>query len=170
MKREIKNVRWSNNSKTQIYCEFHYEDGRVSQAYVSDTEQGNPDWREIIDTFGEQILDHNTQVYLRTISEKRDHERQKQREREEVMKNEMLFNAKLEAFSMDEIKNSKNTEMKSKIRKAKTLVEIYTYSSALVMLETMKKDEAKPEDEEPDIEETPEVVEEKPRKRRKKTT
>jgi uncharacterized membrane-anchored protein YjiN (DUF445 family) len=165
MKRTIKNVRWANDSKTQIFCEFHYEDGRVAQAYVSNTEQGNPDWKEIIEHFGEKVLTDNTKIYLDEISQKRNHERQKQKEREEVMKNEIIFNAKLEAFSMDEIKNSKNTEMKSKIRKAKSLTEIYAYTSALLFMETMKKNEVVT-NEEPVIEE----IKDKAKRGRKKTT
>lgn len=140
MNRTIKDVRWANDRKSQIFCRFHYDDGRIVEAYISDTDQGNPDWKEIMETFGQKILDENTQVYLRNINRKRDIERQKQKEREEVLKNEMLFNAKLEAFSMEEIKTSKNTELKSKIRKAKSMMEIQAYSSALVAMELMKNE------------------------------
>lgn len=164
MNRTIKDVRWANDRKSQIFCKFHYEDGRIVEAYITDTDQGNPDWKEIMETFGPKVLDENTQVYLRNINKKRDFERQRQKEREEVMKNEMLFNAKLEAFSMEEIKGSKNTELKSKIRKAKSLMEIQTYSSALVTMELMKNEKA------PEATEPTEEPETKPKRKYTKKT
>lgn len=137
MNRTIKDARWSNDSKTQIFCKFHYEDGRILDAYISETSEGNPDWKEIIETFGVETLDKNTQNFLRELSRKRNIEKQRAKEKEETLKNEALFNAKLEAFSMEEIRGSKNTQLKSKIRKAKSMTEIHVYSSVLVALETL---------------------------------
>ena len=67
MNRTIKDVRWANDRKTQIYCKYEYEDGKNVDAYISDTEQGNPDWKEIIETIGEKTLEENTRVYLKDI-------------------------------------------------------------------------------------------------------
>lgn len=167
MNRTIKDVRWANDRKTQIYCKYEYEDGKNVDAYISDTEQGNPDWKEIIETIGEKTLEENTRVYLKDIQKRRDIERQKQKEREEVTKNEILFNAKLEAFSIDEIKLSKNSELKSKIRKAKSLTEIYVYSSALITMELMQKND---EPKEQPVEITKEPAEKPKRKYTKKQT
>ena len=54
------------------------------------------------------------------------------------MKVDALFQAKLDAFEIDTIKNSKNRELKSRIRKAKTLIEVTAFASALIMLEHEK--------------------------------
>ena len=51
MKRIIKNPYWGNDEKTQVMCEFHYEDGSAQIAAVTDTEEGNPDWKEIFNNF-----------------------------------------------------------------------------------------------------------------------
>ena len=61
-----------------------------------------------------------------------------QRDEVERMKVDALFQAKLDAFDIDMIKNSKNRELKSKIRKAKTLIEVTAFASALITLEHEK--------------------------------
>ena len=165
MNRKITDVRWANDRKTQVFCRYQYDDGRIIEAHVSDTTEGNPDWKEIMETFDQKILDQNTQLYLKDIQKKRDVERQKQKEREEFAKNEMLFNAKLEAFSIDEIKSSKNSALKSKIRKAKSLTEIYVYSSLLVNMEMAQKND---NTEEQPVETTEEPAEKPKRKYTKK--
>lgn len=124
-----------NDSKTQIGCEFQYEDGKRHKAFISNTEEGNPDWKEVIDTFGIEYLDKVTQKHLDDIKQKRDFENQRRKEMQETRANEMLFNAKLEAFSIEEVKNSLNRDLKSKIRRAKNIVEINAFTTLLILKE-----------------------------------
>ena len=49
------------------------------------------------------------------------------------MKQEMLFNSKLEAFEITAVKESKNTNLKRLIRKAKTPMEVNAYTTILLM-------------------------------------
>jgi len=56
-------------------------------------------------------------------------------------KNEMLFQAKLEAFEIDEIKGSMDRQMKSKIRRAKNLMQVQAYAAALIMKESVDAEE-----------------------------
>lgn len=135
MNREIKDVRWANDSKTMIFCKFHYEDGKVVEAFVSDTQEGNPDWKEIMDSFGEEKLNENTNEYLAEINRKKDLDSQRKKELEENIKNEMLFNAKLDSFAIEEIKNSNNTFLKSKIRKAQNIMEVQAFTTILLTKE-----------------------------------
>ena len=51
------------------------------------------------------------------------------------MKSDALFAAKLEAFEIEEVKNSKNRELKSKIRKAKTILEVTAFTAAVILKE-----------------------------------
>lgn len=138
MKRIIKNPYWGNDEKTQVMCEFHYEDGSAQIAAVTDTEEGNPDWKEIFNNFTTQQIDELTDGALAEARE--EHEKKKQMQRDEVerMKVDALFQAKLDAFDIDMIKNSKNRELKSKIRKAKSLIEVTAFASALITLEHEK--------------------------------
>ena len=55
--RTIKHPFWADETKTKIVCQFHYDSGEVLEASVMDTEDGNPDWAEIIETFGMEELD-----------------------------------------------------------------------------------------------------------------
>lgn len=134
MEKEIKNARWANDSKTKIFCEYHYKDGRVLEAYISQSEEGNPDWKEIVDVVGEEELQRNAIEFLRKRDQRRN-DSQRQKEKEEAKKNEIIFNAKLDTFSIEEIKSSKNTKLKSKIRRAKSLQEVNMYTTLLLMHE-----------------------------------
>ena len=138
MKRTIKNPYWGNNDKTQVMCEFHFENGPIQTAAVSQTKEGNPDWQEIFTKFTTEEIDKLTEGALAEARE--EHEKRKQMERDDIerMKVDALFQAKLDAFEIDIIKNSKNRKLKSRIRKAKTLIEVTAFASALITLEHEK--------------------------------
>jgi hypothetical protein len=51
------------------------------------------------------------------------------------MQQEQLFAAKLDAFEIDVVKNSTNRDLKSKIRKSKTFMEVTAYTVMLLMQE-----------------------------------
>ena len=138
MKRTIKNPYWGNNEKTQVMCEFHFENGPIQTAAVTQTKEGNPDWEEIFDNFTPEQIDKLTKNVLAEARE--EHEKRKQLQRDDVerMKVDALFQAKLDTFEIDIIKNSKNRQLKSRIRKAKTLIEVTAFASALIALEHEK--------------------------------
>ena len=55
---------------------------------------------------------------------------------------EELFQAKITAFEMDVIRNTRRRELKSKIRRAKSIMELTAYVGAIIALEY--KDEPEP--------------------------
>jgi elongation factor P--beta-lysine ligase len=138
MKRTIKNPYWGNREKTQVVCEFHYEDGPIQTAAITDTQEGNPDWKELFEIFTTKQIDDFTEKALAEARE--EHEKRKQFEKDDIerMKVDALFSAKLEAFEIDLVKNSKNRELKSRIRKAKSIMEITAFTAALITLEYEK--------------------------------
>jgi len=138
MKRTIKNPYWGNDEKTQVMCEFHFENGPIQVAAVTQTKEGNPDWDEIFQNFSIEEIDNLTENALAEARE--EHEKRKQQEKDDIerMKVDALFQAKLDAFDIDIIKNSKNRQLKSRIRKAKTLLEVTAFASALITLEHEK--------------------------------
>ena len=75
-KRIIKNPWWGNVEKTIVRCQFFMENGEILEASVSDTEEGNPDWYEIMETFGLEDIDKRTQAFID------DHEEQHRKEKE----------------------------------------------------------------------------------------
>tara|TARA_Y200000002_G_C22668521_1_gene658989 strand:+ start:1000 stop:1416 length:417 start_codon:yes stop_codon:yes gene_type:complete len=135
MKRTIKNPYWGNNNKTQVICEFHYEDGPIQTAAITDTKEGNPDWKEVFDTFTVEEIDNLTEDAR--AEDAKEHEKRKEFEKDEIerIKSDALFDAKLEAFEIEDIKNSKNRAFKSRIRKSKSIMEVTALTAALIILE-----------------------------------
>lgn len=136
--RIIKSPRWANAEKTHIICQFEYDDGRLLTASVTDTEEGNPDWREILETFSIEKIDQNTADDLADHNERKAQREEQQKQEEEIAKQNILFLAKSEAFDMPIIRDSSYTDLKSSLRKASTLTEIHAYAGAIVALETIK--------------------------------
>lgn len=135
LKRKILDPYFCNNAETQVGCQFEYEDGTIFNATVSDTTEGNPDWAEIFDQFTKEEIQKNTQLMLERNRKDREDRERIDMENAEKMKADILFQAKLEAFEVEEIKNSQNRELKSKIRKSKNLTELQAYTVLLIMKE-----------------------------------
>lgn len=140
MKREIKFPYWSRDDRTQVVCQFHYEDGTVLEASVMDTEEGNPDWKEIMETFTIEEIDETTNRMKEEAAEQQEKKRKEDEERKERMKTDALFAMKLEAFEIPLVRESKNRELKAKIRKSQNAVEVNAYTTILLM-EAMKNEE-----------------------------
>ena len=135
MKREIKFPYWSRDDRTQVVCQFHYEDGTVLEASVMDTEEGNPDWKEIMETFTIEEIDATTNRMKEEEAEQKARKRKEEEERKERMKTDALFAMKLEAFEIPYIRESKNRKLKAKIRKARNHTEVNAYTTILLMEE-----------------------------------
>jgi hypothetical protein len=142
IKREIKNPYWTSDLKNQVVCEFHYhmDDGSVSsyEATVTKTDEGNPDWIEIIEKFAVEQIDELTSTRLAKRKERQDQKAAEEIKKAETLKQEALFAAKLEAFEIPEIRASKERTLKARIRKATTMMEIHTFATILVMKELEK--------------------------------
>lgn len=152
----IDNAFWDNHQKDRIVAILRTIDDndRVTTQTVrvskyDDEGNRNRDYFDIIKQLGEEKLNTNTT----------DRHERKQKEQRERLKREQsqkradmlaaLFDAKIHAMEIPEIHNSTNRELKSKLRKARNLVELNIYSQLIVMEElgiTMKDtpDEPKP--------------------------
>lgn len=142
------NAFWETDEKEMLNCILEIEDdvGRVTRQVMKlrktdDEGNENPDFAEVVETLGESIIDENTTE--RNSRKKREAEEEKQRELEhaKARKLEQLFNYKLEAFEIEDIKNSKNRQLKSKLRRAKNRVEVDLYAIMIVMEEMKRKEE-----------------------------
>lgn len=134
MTRKIENPYWSNKDTKHVIAEFVYDDGKRQLASILGDEN-NPDFKEIMELFTEEEIDANTKARL----DKRDEQIRRNRERQEVdrsrMQQEALFAAKLDAFEIPTVKTSTNRAAKSKIRKAKTMMEVTAYTIMLMIQE-----------------------------------
>ena len=142
------NAFWETDEKQMLNCILEMEDdvGRVTRQVMKlrktdDEGNDNPDFIEVVDQLGEELITTNTNE--RNVRKKREAEEVKQRQLEhaKARKLEQLFNYKLEAFEIDDIKNSKNRQLKSKLRRAKNRVEVDLYAIMIVMEEMKKREE-----------------------------
>jgi ABC-type sugar transport system ATPase subunit len=128
---KVTNPYWGNEEKTQIICDFTHEDGRIESVSINHNDGENPDWDIVLDIYTAENIDLITKEFEgkgQTLAQQRVAESNDDREKQ---LNESLFQAKIEAFQIDEIKASKNRVLKSKIRKASSLTAVYIYSAIL---------------------------------------
>ncbi len=132
---------WSNKENRHLIVTIENTNGQSNMASIMDPDGTNPDMKLVLEQYTEDEIDKNTQDGL----DRRNENIKRQMERRESQmvrgKQESLFNCKLEAFEVDAIKNSKNTEMKRKIRKSKSIMEVQAYATILLMKE-LENDEA----------------------------
>lgn len=142
------NAFWETPEKEMLNCILEMEDdiGRVTRQVMKlrrldNDGNENPDFSEVVEALGEELIDQNTEE--RHERKKREAEEEKQRELEhaKARKLEQLFNYKLEAFEVDEIKNCKNRQLKSKLRRAKSKVEVDMYAIMIMMEEKKRQEE-----------------------------
>jgi hypothetical protein len=136
MNKKILNPYWGDEAKTQIVCEFEYDDGTSLTASVMNTKDGednNPDWDQVLKEHTIKSIDKTTNGKLEVKSKNEDVNLLQVKNDKEKNKNEDIFQAKIDAFQIEEVKESKDRALKAKIRKAKTLTEVIAYSTILIM-------------------------------------
>jgi len=142
---KYKNPVWLDKENRSMQAEILFGDKytpAIINAGPASEGKVNKDYDAIIEMFGEQEIDKLTQI--------KEDEKQLDVERrlaqEEVHKNrikqEALFNMKLEAFEIPEVKDSEEKELKKMIRKAKTIIEVNAYTTILLWREFEKKVDA----------------------------
>lgn len=134
-KRWMDNAFWETDQKQELNCILELEDdvGRVTrqQMFLRRFEKNGDEnelFNEVVDALGEARIDEETEA--RVVRKKAEAEESKIREEEhnKARKLEKLFNYKLEAFEVEEIKNSKNRKLKAKLRRAKSRIEVDMWS------------------------------------------
>ena len=124
---------WSNKDSKHLIVTLEYPNGTKATASVQDVDGNNPDYNAIIEEYGEEQIDANTAEGVA----RRDDQIKKRLQRKESeairAKQEQLFGAKLEAFEITAVKESKNTNLNRLIRKAKTPMEVTAYTTILLM-------------------------------------
>ena len=131
--RQILEPYWASNLKNQVVCKFKYADGREVIASVSQTEGGNPDWIEIFENFTIEQIDTNTAARVKIHEENKLRRQMDDQRRADNFRREALFMAKSDAFEVDLIRGSTNTELKSKLRKATSIMEVTILASMIAL-------------------------------------
>lgn len=161
MAKEFLDPIWVDENKDRVQCFIRYDNGEMVRAVIADDEANpNPDWAELFESFTAEQLDESTEALNKQREEDEERRRKEQDERQEREENERLFNHKIKLFEVEEIQNSKNRAIKSKIRKAKSMEEASMFASVLVTLEVLEEQNKPAEAPEPEV---------KPAKTRKST-
>ena len=125
---------WVNDSKKSVIVKIVYDDDVIDTAHIN-REANNPDWQDLLNTFSLQDIDESTKKLDEELEEKKRMIEEGQKDAEQRREGDLIFNAKLAIFEIDEVKNSKNRTLKSKIRKSKSVIEAQAYASVLIMKE-----------------------------------
>lgn len=141
------NAFWTDNSKgaiTAILSVVNSENQKTTQVVTVNKSNPdgseNPDFAELISQVSEEKIDQNTQERIQKKAQEAELDHQRREERARAVALEQLFEAKLKAFEIDDIKNCKDRVLKSKLRKAKNLIEVNAYATIIIM-EQMKANE-----------------------------
>ena len=140
MKKEWRHPFWETAAKDRTTCRLNitHDDGSFSTsvARVSKYDQDGKvtqDYNEIIEQNTIEAIDKFTEERIQRHNQERESTLKREKEKHEAKRLEDLFNYKLQTFEIPEIKESSNRKLKSKIRKAKNLIEMNAYATILLM-------------------------------------
>lgn len=140
------NAFWENKEERIVKAILNIEgdDGIKTTQQVTVSESAfngdiNPDFEELIDQVGLDKIEENTITREKEREEREKTEQKRQEELKKAKELENLFESKLKAFEIEEIKNSNNRELKTKLRRAKNTIEVNIYSMMIVM-DSLKND------------------------------
>lgn len=91
-----------------------------------------PNYREVIETVGESVIDKNTEERKNRKGKEEREKRAVQEQKKKSAELEQLFNLKLQAFEIPEIKASPDRSLRTRMRRAKNVVEVYALASLLI--------------------------------------
>ena len=134
-KKKYLNPYWSNKDNRHLIVTIELANGQHSMASIQDPDGTNPDMKAVLAQYTEEEIDANTQEGLDRRNENIKRQMERRESQNARAKQEALFNCKLQAFEVDAIKNSKNTELKRMIRKSKSIMEVQAYATILMMKE-----------------------------------
>jgi hypothetical protein len=85
-------------------------------------------FNEVVEALGADAIDKETTDRVIRKKAQAEEEKMRDEEHDKARKLEKLFNYKMEAFEVDDIKSSKNRKLKAKLRRAKSKIEVDMYS------------------------------------------
>jgi len=142
MDKKVLNPIWGNKEMTHVICQIEDNNGNNVTASVTNTDEGeinNPDWDMIMDQHTVEAITENSEKHRGqrgpgmpdTMSPDQKHQVDAEQRKKQL--NDVLFESKLQAFEIEEVKLSKNRALKSRIRKAKSVVEMNAFVSVIIM-------------------------------------
>tara|TARA_B100000768_G_scaffold93566_1_gene87519 strand:+ start:1152 stop:1601 length:450 start_codon:yes stop_codon:yes gene_type:complete len=134
----LDNAYWENKDKTQLKCirlkpVEGGKGGRKKDVLLLN--KGDPEYDIVVSRWGVPHIDKNTQERADSKDKKDRENRAVHEQRKKSAELEQLFNAKLQTSEIPEIKNSTNKAMRSKIRRAKSVIEMQALAALLIGME-----------------------------------
>ena len=134
----LDNAFWETPKKQLLNAISETVDGNKTRRQVHKLERFNQDgteneiFNEVVEFLGEDKIDESSAKRLSKKQAEQELEKQKQLEQERSKKLEKLFQYKLETFEIEEIKQSKNRALKSKLRRSKSIPEVNLYAILII--------------------------------------
>ena len=95
----------------------------------------NPDFEELLESVGEEKVDANTAVRKANKALEAEMEEQKLKAEQQARELELLFDAKIKVLEVEQIKNTTNKTLKSKLRRSKNQIELNMFAQLILMEE-----------------------------------
>jgi hypothetical protein len=115
------------------------DDNGVQVKIIIPKDNNNSDYNSLMTQYTIEQIDKNTAESVRIFREMQNRMSQRNLEEKGRQASEELFLAKLEAFEMDEVKNTTNKEFKRSIRKSKNKTEVLINTIVGIINERNKK-------------------------------
>tara|TARA_R110001606_G_scaffold398261_1_gene576873 strand:- start:146 stop:835 length:690 start_codon:yes stop_codon:yes gene_type:complete len=134
---------YGNDKRSLLFFILRHPDGPQGQPGPTDshqihnTKEHADAWYWVHKFVGQEAINRNTKKEIDRLDKMRKKDEVADKDRMHKMDQEKLFQAKIDAFEMDVIRNTTNREMKSKIRRSKSIMELTAYVGAIIALESM---------------------------------
>lgn len=124
----IKDAFWETPTKELLNCISEHKEGFKDVRQVHKLKRGDPLFDECVEALTEKHINVNTDRRVNKKFKEQERQRQLEISNRKAQKLEQLFNYKLETFEVEDIKESKNRILKSKLRRSKSIPEVNLYA------------------------------------------
>ena len=134
---------YGNDKRSLLHFILRHPDGPQGQPGPTDshqihnTKEHADAWYWVHKFVGQEAINRNTKKEIDRLDKMRKKDEVADKDRMHKIDQEKLFQAKIDAFEMDVIRNTTNRDMKSKIRRSKSIMELTAYVGAIIALESM---------------------------------
>jgi hypothetical protein len=111
--------------------------GPIETIRIDKADQHRAAWYWIHKEFGSEQIQKNTQREINKLNRLREKAELADKDATAKQITEELFQAKIEAFELDVVRNSPHKKLKSAIRRSKTLMEVTANIGAVIALDNM---------------------------------
>ena len=128
----MKDAFWETPSKELLNCISEHKEGFKDVRQVHKLKRGDPLFDECVEALTEKHINVNTDRRVDKKFKEQEQKRQLELNRRKAQKLEQLFNYKLEIFEVEDIKESRNRILKSKLRRSKSIPEVNLYAMMIL--------------------------------------